>query len=233
MLINDSPSLACPDPLVKEGRVCRFPFVLLSIQKLRSLHSFLASTKVQFFFLKLQVQALLEKALMARVKDYRERTVEDMEDDFNPHFQVSDLQTIHEAYQYILRKYVHKERKVANFLTAEQIRANHERRKSRAESRRNSNVSDVDMKDNEDDKEKSRYIYCECIAHVNGRFRSRMLENNSHSYSSGTLIFAICIGKSESTVFENGILLFTAKRNPRKRKSSKAKKNLKMRWLKM
>ena len=107
---------------------------------------------------------------MARVKDYRERTVEDMEEDFNPHFQVSDLQTIHEAYQYILRKYVHKEQKVANFLTPEQIRANHERRKSRAESRRNSNVSDVDMKDNEDDKEKSRYIYCECIAHVNGRF---------------------------------------------------------------
>ena len=104
---------------------------------------------------------MLEKALMARVKDYRERTVEDLEDEFNPHFQVSDLQTIHEAYQYILRKYVQKERKEANFLSMEQIRANHERRKSRSNSRRNSNVDDIEMKDNDknggDNKEQSRY----------------------------------------------------------------------------
>ena len=75
-------------------------------------------------------------------------------------FQVSDLQTIHEAYQYLLKKYVHKEGKVANFLTPEQIRANNERRKSRAESRRNSAVeADVEMKDKGEgggDKEKSR-----------------------------------------------------------------------------
>ena len=86
-----------------------------------------------------------------------------MEEDFNPDFQVSDLQTIHEAFQYIVKKYVQKEKKVANFLTAEQIRANHERRKSREESRRNSAVSDVEMKDKEkDNDDKSRYfrIYC-------------------------------------------------------------------------
>ena len=100
---------------------------------------------------------------MARVKDYRERTAEEMEDEFNPHFQVSDLQTIHEAYQYLLKKYVHKEGKVANFLTPEQIRANNERRKSRIESRRNStasNISDIEMKDKSkegaDKEEKSR-----------------------------------------------------------------------------
>ena len=96
---------------------------------------------------------------MARVKDYRERTVEDMEDEFNPHFQVSDLQTIHEAYQHNLKKYVHKERKEANFLSMEQIRANHERKKSKSNSRRNSNVEDIEMKDKDDnDKEQSRYI---------------------------------------------------------------------------
>ena len=77
------------------------------------------------------------------------------------HLQVSDLQTIHEAYQYLLRKYVHKENKVANFLTPEQIKANHERRKSRADSRRNSNAStggDVEMKDKGEggDKDKPR-----------------------------------------------------------------------------
>ena len=126
--------------------------------------AFIFFWSVSFIFcLKLQVQALLEKALMARVKDYRERSVEDMEEDFNPDFQVSDLQTIHEAFQYIVKKYVQKEKKVANFLTAEQIRANHERRKSREESRRNSAVSDVEMKDKEkDNDDKSRYfrIYC-------------------------------------------------------------------------
>jgi len=58
-----------------------------------------------------------------------------MEAEFNVNFEVADLSTIHEAYQFLFKKYVADldNFKNENFLTAEEIRKKHEKRKKKRE----------------------------------------------------------------------------------------------------
>lgn len=84
-----------------------------------------------------KVKKMLEKALMKRTTDHRERELmdSDYDDEYDPN-KNPDLQTIHEAYQYLIKSYVDdaNRRKDASFLSLEQIRANHEKRKGSAKS---------------------------------------------------------------------------------------------------
>ena len=61
-----------------------------------------------------------------------------MEAEFNINFEVADLSTIHEAYQFLFKKYVAEidTLKNENFLTAEEIKKNHEKRKKKREKRK-------------------------------------------------------------------------------------------------
>ena len=60
-----------------------------------------------------------------------------MESEFNPNFTVTDMSTIHEAYQFLVKTYVEeaKNRKENAFLSIEEIR-------KKNEARRNSIVAD-------------------------------------------------------------------------------------------
>ena len=80
-----------------------------------------------------KVKELLERSLKARTKDLNERTTEEMAEDFNIDLEIADLTTIHEAYQFLVKKYVEnaEEYMNENFLTMEEIKANHEKRKKK------------------------------------------------------------------------------------------------------
>ena len=77
-----------------------------------------------------QVKALLKKALVERTKDITDK--EAAEEEFNIHLEVSDLTTTHEAYQFLLRRYVEEGRSSDNgtFLDMEKLKARHKRRLS-------------------------------------------------------------------------------------------------------
>ena len=115
-----------------------------------------------------KVKKLLEKALMRCTNDYRDRGIDDLADEFNPNFEVSDLSTIHEAYQFLIKTYVDdaERRKEKNMLTLEKMKREQELRRSslntrgpggglgsnnpsRAGSRRGSDVSMKDEKVNQ------------------------------------------------------------------------------------
>ena len=109
---------------------------------------------------KKKVKELLEKALISRTKDNAERTVEEMEAEFNINFEVADLSTIHEAYQFLFKKYVEDVDNLVNenFLTKEEIRKNHEKKKKK----KKGSSKDMDVEDVTNLKLKSRkarYLY--------------------------------------------------------------------------
>ena len=66
-----------------------------------------------------KLQKLLEKALIERTEDFHQRTEEEMKAEFNINFTVADLSTIHEAFQFLMKKYVEEEAPDINFLTLE------------------------------------------------------------------------------------------------------------------
>ena len=84
-------------------------------------------------------------------KDTNERTVEEMDAEFNINFEVADLATIHESYQFLYKKYVAEGDKVVNenFITAEELKKKHEKRKKKQKEKRekekNNKGMDVDM----------------------------------------------------------------------------------------
>jgi hypothetical protein len=91
---------------------------------------------------------LHEQALIARTKDTNERTAEEMDAEFNINFEVADLATIHESYQFLYKKYVAEGDKVVNenFITAEELKKKHEKRKKKQKEKREKNKGmDVDM----------------------------------------------------------------------------------------
>ena len=77
-----------------------------------------------------QVKALLKKALVERTEDITEK--EAAEEEFNIHLEVSDLTTTHEAYQFLLRRYVQEghSSEMGTFLDMEKLKARHKRRSS-------------------------------------------------------------------------------------------------------
>ena len=54
-----------------------------------------------------------------------------MKAEFNINFEVADLSTIHEAYQFVFKKYVEDCSQDINFLTLEDIKKNNEKRKKK------------------------------------------------------------------------------------------------------
>ena len=74
-----------------------------------------------------------------------------MDAEFNINFQVADLATIHESYQFLYKKYVAEGDKVVNenFITAEELKKKHEKRKKKQKEKRekekNNKGMDVDM----------------------------------------------------------------------------------------
>ena len=70
---------------------------------------------------------------MARTKDLQEKTVEEMEAEFNINFEVADLATIHESYQFLMKKYVENQAPDIKFLNLDDIKKKNERRKKKRE----------------------------------------------------------------------------------------------------
>ena len=56
-----------------------------------------------------------------------------MEAEFNIHFEVADLATIHESYQFLMKKYVENQAPDIKFLTLDDIKKNNEKRKKKRE----------------------------------------------------------------------------------------------------
>ena len=81
-----------------------------------------------------QIQKLLETALMARSDEKNEKIYDEMKQDLNGS-EDTNLSTVHEAFQFIYKKYVEDSSTNANFLTMEDIRRkNEERKKKRSKS---------------------------------------------------------------------------------------------------
>ena len=96
-----------------------------------------------------------DKVINFNFKDTNERTQEEMEAEFNINFEVADLSTIHEAYQFLFKKYVCDAEKVKNenFLTPEEIMKNHEKRQKKKKAKESKNM---DIEEITDMKKKSR-----------------------------------------------------------------------------
>ena len=54
-----------------------------------------------------------------------------MEAEFNIHFEVADLATIHESYQFLMKKYVENQAPDIKFLTLDDLKKNNEKRKKK------------------------------------------------------------------------------------------------------
>ena len=55
-----------------------------------------------------KIKKLLEKCLNDRTAEHREFDEEDLKAEFRPNYMVSDLSTIHEAYQFLLKNFIRK-----------------------------------------------------------------------------------------------------------------------------
>ena len=77
-----------------------------------------------------RIQNLLETALMARSVEKNEKIYDEMKPDFNGS-EDTNLSTVHEAFQFIYKKYVEDSSTNANFLTMDDIKRKHEERKKR------------------------------------------------------------------------------------------------------
>ena len=95
------------------------------------------------------MKELLEQALIARTKDLSEKTTEELESEFNINFEISDLPTIHESYQFLYKKYVEDadSYKNENFLDMEEIKANNEKRKKKKKKKSKDKMDDMDVED--------------------------------------------------------------------------------------
>ena len=93
-----------------------------------------------------QIQKLLETALMARSDEKNEKIYDEMKQDLNG-FEDTNLSTVHEAFQFIYKKYVEDSSTNANFLTMEDIRRkNEERKKKRSKSQNTDKEVEMDPK---------------------------------------------------------------------------------------
>ena len=82
---------------------------------------------------------------MDRTKDMNERSVEEMEQEFNINFEVADLSTIHEAYQFLIKKYVEDVDKLKNenFVDMEELKKKHKEKKHKKKSKEEKKLSKV------------------------------------------------------------------------------------------
>lgn len=105
-----------------------------------------------------KVKKLLEKHLMERTKDANERSVEEMESEFNINFAVADLSTIHEAYQFLIKKYVEDvdTLKNENFVDMEELKKRHEKKRKSRTPKDAGDHSDVEMADTLNDPQAGR-----------------------------------------------------------------------------
>ena len=107
---------------------------------------------------KKKVKQLLEKHLIDRTKESNEKTAEEMESEFNINFEATDLATIHEAYQFLVKKYVEDADKFKNenFLTPEELREMHEKKKKKRKNREKEKEKEKDGDEDFGDKIKGR-----------------------------------------------------------------------------
>ena len=91
--------------------------------------------------------------LMERTKDANERDAAEMEQEFNINYEFADLSTIHEAYQFLIKKYVEDvdQLKNENFLDMEELKKKHQKRKK---SKKNEGEGGEEKKDKHAAKEK-------------------------------------------------------------------------------
>ena len=79
---------------------------------------------------KSQIQKLLETALMAKSEEKNGKIYANIKENLNRSGD-TNLSTVHEAFQFIYKKYVEDSFTNANFLTMDDIRRKHEERKKR------------------------------------------------------------------------------------------------------
>ena len=96
-----------------------------------------------------QIQKILETALMAKVEK-NDQIYDVMKPKLNGS-EDTNLSTVHEAFQFIYKKYVEDSSTNANFLTMDDIRRKHEERK-----KRRSKSQTADKEDEMDPKLKER-----------------------------------------------------------------------------
>ena len=77
-----------------------------------------------------EIQKLLETALMAKSVEKNGSIYADIKEDLNGS-EKTNLSTVHEAFQFIYKKYVEDSSTNANFLTMDDIRRKNEERKKR------------------------------------------------------------------------------------------------------
>ena len=97
-----------------------------------------------------QIQKLLETALMAKSVEKNEKIYDEMKTNLNGS-EDTNLSTVHEAFQFIYKKYVEDSSTNVNFLTMDDIRRKHEERK-----KRRSKSQTADKEDEMDPKLKER-----------------------------------------------------------------------------
>ena len=68
-----------------------------------------------------QLKKLLEKSLLERTKALNTKSFDELKAERNPYLQVADLSTIHEAYQFLMMKYVDNDEASNLFLTTDQL----------------------------------------------------------------------------------------------------------------
>ena len=78
-----------------------------------------------------QIQKLLETALMAKSVEKNGKIYADMKEDLNRSEDTNLSTVVHEAFQFIYKKYVEDSSTNANFLTMDDIRRKNEERKKR------------------------------------------------------------------------------------------------------
>ena len=99
----------------------------------------------------IQIQKLLETALMAKSVEKNGKICADMKENLNRSEDTNLSTVVHEAFQFIYKKYVEDSSTNVNFLTMDDIRRKHEERK-----KRRSKSQTADKEDEMDPKLKER-----------------------------------------------------------------------------